>query len=81
VRVVVVADGPGGSGLADGLGQPLLQPGIDLPDKVVPIDKSKPATTHTYIAPMITVATTATRAAWPHTVAPLRKSLHAGTNR
>ncbi len=38
MRVVVVVDGPGGGGLPDGLVQPLLQPGIDLPDEAVPVD-------------------------------------------
>ena len=39
VRVVVVANRAGGCWLPDGLGQPLLQPGIDLADEVVPFDK------------------------------------------
>ena len=36
--VVVVVDGSGGGGVAGGLEQSLLQPGVDLPHETVPID-------------------------------------------
>jgi hypothetical protein len=42
VRVVVVIDGASGTGLMDGLGQSLLQPGIDLPQEAVSFDNVEP---------------------------------------
>jgi hypothetical protein len=42
VRVVVVIGGASGTGLMDGLGQSLLQPGIDLPQEAVSFDNVEP---------------------------------------
>ena len=82
MRVVVVVDGPGGGGLADGLGQPLLQPGIDLPDEAVPIDDVEAGDDADVHGPDDHRRRRRDAGGMGHIrSAPLRKSLHAGTNR
>jgi hypothetical protein len=82
VRVVVVANRPGGSGLPDGLGQPLLQPGIDLSVKVVPLDNVEAGDdAHVHCPDDQRRRRRDTDCMADIRFAPLRESLHAATNR
>ncbi len=64
VRVVVVVDGPVAAGCRTAWASRCCSRVSICPTRRCRSTTSKPPTTHTYMAPMITVATTATRAAW-----------------
>ena len=82
MRVVIIANGPGGGGLPDGLGQPLLQPGIDLPDKVMPFDNIESSDdAHVHCRDDQRRHPGDADCMAHIRFAPLLKTLHAGTNR
>ena len=80
--VVEVANGPGGGGLPDGLGQPLLQPGIDLAVKVMAFDEVEAGdNAHVHRRDDHRGCSGDADCMAYIRFAPLLKGLHAGTNR
>ena len=64
VGVVVVVDGACCARLTGGMVQTLVQASVDLGHEAMSVDDVEADDDATYMATMITVATTATRAAW-----------------